>query len=267
MKKESYFEYNNGKDVTGDAFRIGASQVSKFFDYTSQWYHEHLLGEGGFEGSTATHLGTAVHAGIEMYVTEGEVDWQALNDHILKIKTPDVDIAHILDQYQPMIEAVLPFVDNNMPTEVEKFVFQEIIPGIGAGGSIDALRGDTIIDWKTTSSLTPPSKFSRNYWFQQMTYVWVLKQQGIDINFLKLVFISTNQVGRVSEKTGKPLKDYPSTVTVLTEPVTEQALGLIGDCLRVIAESVQAWKDYPEMRHLLAQDLRLKARPKPVLFK
>lgn len=266
MAKHDYFEYNTGEDVTNGAFRISASQVSKFFDSTSQWYHENLLGEEGFTGNTATNLGTVVHAGIEMFVKEGEVDWDVLYNHILGLSDPEIDKQLILDQYEPMITAALSYVEAHMPKEVEKFVFHEILPGIGAGGSIDALRGDTIMDWKTTSAKTPPTRFSRNYWFQQMTYAWVLKQQGIDIRYLKLVYITQNETGRVSEKTGKPLKDYPSQVSEVVEEVTEQNLELIGSCLSVIAESVQAFKDKPELRHLLAQDARLRPKPKPHLF-
>lgn len=266
MKKESYFEYNNGEDITKGAFRISASQVSKFFDDTSNWYRQHLMGEKGFEGSTASHLGTVVHAGIEMFVKEGAPDWVALEEHILSLKDPEVDKSIILQQYQPMINAALPFVQANMPDEVEKFVFHEILPGIGVGGSIDALKGDTIIDWKTTSAKTPPTSFSRTYWFQQMVYSWVLKQQGIDIRFLKLVFITRSDVNRVSEKTGKRLKDYPSTYSVVTEEVTEDKLDMIGSCLQLIAESVDKWNKEPELRYLLSQDMRLKPKPKPILF-
>lgn len=267
MTTKNYFEYNTGDDVTKGAFRISASQLSKFFDRTSEWYHENLLGEEGFTGNTATELGTIVHAGIEMFVTTGEVDWQALEDYMISLEgKPDVDVYVIESQYTYMIEAALPFVEANMPTEVEKFVFHELLPGIGAGGSIDALRGDTIMDWKTTSMKSPPTKFSRNYWFQQMTYAWVLKQQGIDIRYLKLVFITQNDTGRVSEKTGKPLKDYPSQVSVVTEEVTQEGLELIGSCLNLVAQSVQAWHDNPELRHLLAQDMRLKPKAKPILF-
>lgn len=266
MTTKNYFAYNNGEDITKGAFRISASQLSKFFDKTSEWYHENLLGEEGFTGNTATYLGTAVHAGIEMFVTEGEVSWEALDQWVNSIQHPDVDVDHVISQYPYMIEAVLPFVESNMPTEVEKFVFQELLPGIGVGGSIDALRGDTIMDWKTTSSKTPPTRFSRNYWFQQMTYAWVLKQQGVDIRYLKLVYITQNETGRVSEKTGKPLKDYPSQVSVVTEEVTQDGLDLIGSCLQLVAESVQTWYEKPELRHLLAQDLRLKPKPKPILF-
>lgn len=266
MTDKNYFEYNNGEDITNGAFRISASQVSKFFDTTSDWYHEHLMGEEGFTGNTATELGTCVHAGIEMFVREGEVHYDQIEAYIDSLSGPDIDKDHIRSQYEVMIDAALPFVANNMPTEVEKFVFHEILPGIGAGGSIDALRGDTIMDWKTTSAKTPPKSFSRAYWFQQMTYAWVLKQQGIDIKYLKLVFISQNETGRVSEKTGKPLKDYPSYCEPLVEEVTDAGLELIGSCLKVIAESVQAWNDMPEIRHLLAQDGRLRPKPKPILF-
>jgi hypothetical protein len=266
MKKDSYFEYNNGEDITNGAFRISASQLSKFFDRTSEWYHENLLGAEGFTGNTATHLGTVVHAGVEMFVNEGEVDWSTLENYIVNIQDPEVDTYHIQNQFEHMLSALLPYVEQNMPNEVEKFVFHELLPGIGAGGSIDALRGDTIMDWKTTSAKTPPTRFSRNYWFQQMTYAWVLKQQGVDINYLKLVFVTQNETGRVSEKTGKPLKDYPSQVSVVTEQVTQEGLDLIGSCLNLVAESVHAFKEQPELRHLLAQDLRLKPKPKPILF-
>jgi hypothetical protein len=272
MEKDSYFTYNEGTDVTNGAFRISASQFSKFFDKTSNWYREQLMGEEGFTGNTASNLGTVVHAGIEMFVTEGSVDWDALRNHIISINDPEVDNQHILENYEIMINTALSYVQDNMPTEVEKFIFHEILPGIGAGGSIDALRGNassgyTITDWKTTSAKTPPKNFSRPYWFQQMLYAWVLKQQGINVNYIKLVFISKPEVNRTSEKTGKPLKDYPSVCTVLTEEVTDQNLELIGSCLSLIADSVHVWNTQPEMRHLLAQDQRLKAKPKPVLFK
>ena len=267
MTQKNYFNYNSGKDVTKNAFRIGDSQVSKFFDSTANWYREHLLGEEGFIGNTASHLGTVVHAGIEMFVETGEVDYQAIEDYVLSIENPEVDQQHILSQYGPMLDVALPFVQQNMPDKVEEFVFHEILPGIGAGGSIDALRGNSIMDWKTTSAKTLPTKFTRSYWFQQMTYAWVLKQQGRTIDYIKLVYISKNETGRVSEKTGKPLKDYPSQIGIVTEEVTQEGLDLIESCLKLVAESVDTWNKKPELRHLLSQDMRLKPKPAPITFK
>jgi hypothetical protein len=282
MQHNDYFQYNNGNAVTKGAFRISASQLSKFFDTTSQWYHENLLHEEGFTGNTSSELGTIVHAGIEMFVKEGIIHWQQLDDYALSITNPDVDIDHIRLQYQPMLEAVIPFVQANRPAEVEKFVFHEVLPNIVAGGSIDALKGQAVIDsngevtypygvdimdWKTSSALSPPTSFSRNYWFQQMCYAWVLYQKGIKVNFIKLVYITQSQLGRTSEKTGKPLKDYPSQISVVTEEVTQDKLALIGSCIQIVAESVKAFHEMPEIRHLLAQDSRLKVKAKPILFK
>jgi hypothetical protein len=181
-----------------------------------------------------------------------------------------------------MVDTLLPFMESNPTTEAEKFIYYEILPGIGAGGSIDALCGDhvvaedgtitytgevTIRDWKTSSALSPPNKFSRNYWFQQMVYSWVLKQLGITVSKIQLVYITRSVTGRVSEKTGKPLKDYPSQLAVVTEEVTDESLALIGSCLQLIAESVQAWNTQPELHHLLSQDLRLRTHMRPKFLK
>ena len=274
MEKD-YFKYNDGEEITKGAFRISASQLSKFFDQTSKWYREHLLGEEGFSGNTFTHLGNVVHAAIEMYSNSRKIDWTTIEAYINSIVDPEVDKQYIRDQMHYMVDTALSFVDQNMPTETEKFVFHEVLPGIGVGGSIDALRGFTettkdgniiypqgvtIMDWKTTSAKTPPTTFSRNYWFQQMTYAWVLKQQGIDVEYIKLVFITTNETGRVSEKTGKPLKDYPSQVSVVTEMVTPEGLDIIEGAINVIADSVKTFQENPELRYLLAQDYRLKKK-------
>lgn len=263
---KDYFTYNDGKDITNGAFRISASKVSDFFDRTSAWYHEHLLGEGGFQGSTASELGTVVHAGLEMQSLEGQVHHNAIEDYVLSIENEEVDKQDIMSAYLPMLDAGLQYLERHPQDVVEEFVFHELLPGIGVGGSIDARTQRIITDWKTTSAKTAPTKFSRAYWFQQMTYAWVLKQKGVNIEYLKLVYITKADVNRVSEKTGKPLKDYPSVVTEVVEEVTEEKLDLIGSCLMLIAESVQLWAERPDLRHILAQDMRLKPKPKPIIF-
>ena len=100
-----------------------------------------------------------------------------------------------------------------------------------------------------------------------MTYAWLYKQLGHQVNYIKLVYITRNETGRFSEKTGKPLQDYPSQVYTVQEPVTQANLDLIESCIKLIAESVQCWQQHPELRHILAQDYRLKELPKPKLFK
>ena len=276
MSNKSYFDYNDGKEITNNAFRISASQVSKFFDGTANWYRENFMGEAGFTGNTASELGNCVHAAMNMFIDTGEIDYDQIENYIDTLSS-DIDVDHIRNQYPQMVSGLLPYVERHKPAEAERFVFHELLPGIVAGGSIDEIEGDAVEvggdltypngvelgDWKTTSAKTAPTKFSRNYWFQQMVYAWVLKQKGIKVRAIKLIYVTTAEVNRFSEKTGKALKDYPSVVSVVTEEVTDENLELIGSCLQLIAESVDTWYKNPELRHLLAQDMRLKTHTQP----
>ena len=269
-----YFSYNTGTDVIpSGAFRISPSQLSKFFDSTSQWYREHLLGEApAFTGSTASELGNCVHAAAHMYFDTKSVDKQAILSYINSITNPDVDKSILRAQIKPMIETLInQFLKLNVGTHAEYFAHTLISPGVYAAGSIDMYdeRKATIYDFKTTGSLDTariPTSFPRAYWFQQMTYAYILRQQGLPVDYLKLVYITRDNTGRISEKTGKPLKDYPSECHIVTELVTQDSLDLIKGVLKLIAASVTTWQSNPELRYLLAQDYRLFSPSKPKLF-
>ena len=94
-----------------------------------------------------------------------------------------------------------------------------------------------------------------------------MKQQGLDITTLKLLYVTRTIDGGYSDKTGRKLKDYPSTYGELVHQITDTDWSLIEGCIKLIAESVQAVKSNPELLYLLAQDYRLKPPPKPILFK
>lgn len=261
---KDYFSYNDGAGIVPeDHFRISPSQLSRFLDSTSQWYREFLLGEApAFAGNTASELGTCVHAGAQMYAETGEIYFDQIASYITSISNPEVDPSRIFEQHEPMLDALVnQYLSFNMPSDTELFLYKEIIPGIGVGGSIDSIIGSTIVDYKTTSSLTPPKTISRPYWFQQMAYVWLARMNGYSINTIRLVFITAQEVNRISEKTGKSLKDYPSTVTLVEHHVTDQDIEIIDSTLKLVAHSVKAWNDQPEIRHLLAQDWRLRPTP------
>lgn len=274
MSKD-YFSYYNGSDVIpADTFRISPSQLSRFLDSTSQWYREMLLGESpAFEGSTASELGTCIHAAAAMYFDTKRIDYNAINTYINSITNPEIDKSTIKEQIDPMTSALLSqFLKSTKATHSEWFVHTEILPSIVAAGSIDLYdeHRATIYDYKTMGSLDnarAPTSFPRAYWFQQMTYAYILRKNGFKVDYVKLVYISRNNTGRVSEKTGKPLQDYPSTVNVIPEPVTDESMAIIEGLLKLIADSVNLWNSQPELRYILAQDYRLKLPDKPKLFK
>lgn len=268
-----YFTYNTGSDIPSDAFRISPSQLSRFFDQTSQWYREMLLGEAPeFTGSTASELGTCLHAAAAMYFDTGSVDMSAIDSYIASLPA-DIDHALISDQYRPMVNVLInDFLSKNKGTHSETFFKYELLPGIFVAGTVDMIdtRRRILYDYKSMGSLDSarvPTSFPRAYYFQQLAYVYLLRQNGIQIDYCKLVYISRNNVGRISGKTQKPLQDYPSTVNIVTHQVTDEDMLLIENCLKLVAESVLVFKSTPEIQHLLAQDYRLRQKPKPILFK
>lgn len=267
---DKIFTYNKGSSVLPpDAFRISPSQISRFFSETHQWYREFLLREApAFTGNTMSHLGTCVHAAAEMYATTGSVDDSKIEAYIDSITDPYIDTYFIRSQYQNMyMELVDQYLQDHIPSHTELYLTHEILPNIYLAGSIDSIYQESIIDYKTTSASYPPKSIPRNYWFQQMCYVYLARMNGHKINSFALAYITTSETNRISEKTGKPLKDYPSTVTLLEDVVTGQDIEIIENSIKLIAESVQAWNDHPDLRHVIGQDYRFKPKPEPKLFK
>lgn len=288
-------DYDNGEThgIPEGAVRINASGIATFFSSTSKWFRERLLGETGFTGNTASVQGTLVHYILERFAKNqsiSEDDKQEIANYLMKHTTPgykdynpEIDINYIENNYKAMAEtAVNDYLQANMPQCVEPFVVEEVAPGIFCGGSIDNITGGAIIsshngkieldsskpvssamvvDYKTTSHRATSLKdkpIKWNYKLQLLVYAWILIKQGQPVDRIRIVYITTNDINRISEKTGKRMQDYPSTVVTQTEQITEEDLSMIEDMIYLIAESVDTWNKQPHLRHILAQDMRLK---------
>jgi len=263
-------------------FRIQASQISNFFDYTNSWYREKLLGGSPmFGGNTSSILGTCIHWAAECYIKDKQItepnkeemyayiDQQATNN-------TEIDAVTIRQQLTPMWRTLREYIDRDPGGLVEPFIELEILPGITAGGSIDRLkpvndntiyhsleelRGKTvdIQDWKTTSALSAPTKITKNYEWQLLVYAYVLhKKYDITTRYVTDVFLTRDNCGRLNAS-GKPMKDYPSVVGEVSKPVTEESLLFIESLIKVVAHSVEAFVTKPELRYLLMQDYRYKS--------
>lgn len=262
MALSPYFQYYQGFDVMPkDTFKISPSRLSKFFDTTHQWFGENVLGDApAFTGNTMSNLGTIVHGLAEMYTKTGAYDETIAEEYLASITDPEIDTFFIKQQYPTMVAQLVSQYLSKVTGEAEKFVYEEVIPGYYVGGSIDLIVGDEVVDFKTTSAKSIPTSVRREYFFQQLCYVWMLRRQGYTINRFRLVYITTQEVNRISEKTGKPMKDYPTQVGSVVHEVTSDDMVFIEDVLRLVAESVKAFKEYDELRHIIAQDMRLKVR-------
>ena len=243
------------------AFRISPSSVAKFNDKKWEWYQENILGNKQFLGNTASVLGTCVHRVAESYIQLGKVDKSEIYAYIDSMKdNPDVDRDYVASQFGPMGEALIDYLRVfGIPERSEETIITELEGGVYVGGTADAVIGDTLIDFKTTSKTSIEEGYiPNNYKWQLLTYAYIYRKLGVDINRVRIVWITNNIVGRISEKTGKPLKDYPAQVIPCTHCITDEDMKFIEDYLKLIAETYLASKKYPELTYLLYSDYRLK---------
>lgn len=270
-KPKTDLDYDDGSGVLPEgAFRISASQFNGFMEYPHYWYREQVLGEDGFQGNTSSVLGTCVHYIAEMVGKGEHPDVEQIEQYITNQSTlddgkpnPDVDPDVVRDSYEQMATVLVnDYLLENMPTEVEPFVMHEILPGYFPSGSIDAINGDCITDYKTYSSKTKPKAIPKNYRYQLLIYAYICGMMGKDIQRIRLVYVNRPIDGRyISEKTGKQCgKIHPPEVTVLTECIDSDDMDFIESLLKLCAESVETVKENPWLAYLIFRDRRLKEK-------
>jgi hypothetical protein len=118
--------------------------------------------------------------------------------------------------------------------------------------------GGVIVDYKTTSDKTPKNYIPMYYKYQLLAYAYIYNKMGIYVDRIRIIWVTRNDVGRISEKTGKPMKDYPSQAVEVTEQITETDLLFIESILKLISESAYTAIKHPELAYLIFKDYRLK---------
>lgn len=258
------FEYNVGDNP--NLFRISASQFSTFVERPWQWYKEQVLGLGGFQGNTASTLGTIIHAIAERTAKGLSTSRDDIEEYLSTITDPDIDKEEIRFQYPIMAKVLM----NNYVLkyrqamyEVEPFLELDLGDGISVGGSIDRVeatsweRDDTpssirIVDYKSYNSKAKPRSIPQHYRYQLLVYAYVYtKLRGIPVEEVRLVYVNRYIDGGISSKTGKPLKSYDSEVTVLTEQICNDDLAFIESLIYLTKDKLLATERYPELAHLL----------------
>lgn len=261
------FEYHKPTLPDDCVFRISPSQIAKFFSHPSVWYRDEILGEKSFTGSTASVLGTIVHAIAESYVkkeaTSREEVEAYLTDFVKKRNIMDdpIDLETIRNAYPDMAMTLInDYIKHNMPTEVEQSIYMKLIDGIYVAGHYDNYTGDCVVDYKTHSSATEPKAIPFHYKIQCLAYAYMLRNSGVPIARIRLVYVNRPIDTRsISEKTGKPIgKLTPPRVTELTEVITPEDWELIEHTLTLMAETVILSRSNPELTHLLFKSMKLK---------
>jgi len=253
-------DYDSGIDKLPDGvFKISPSSFSRFMDRPHEWYREHVLGEGGFEGNTASVIGTLVHYVAEQVARGNTPDNGEMAQYVANHKdNEDVDSSTVLTDYVPMAERLVnDYVLPNMPEAVEEFIQLDLGDGVYAAGSVDARDNGMVIDYKSYNSKSKPKSIPMHYRYQLLIYAYIYTKTGIPIDRIRLVYINRNIVGAISEVTGKQLKSYPPEVTVLTESITKDDLDFIESVLTLCKDTYLKAKEDPSLVHLLYKDMRL----------
>lgn len=256
---KSINEYYDGMDLMPiGTIKISPSSIGKFFSQTSQWYRETLLGEDGFQGSTASILGTIVHHAAETLTVPTETQ---VYDY-LNLQNCEYETADILTNYIPMCEAIIDEIQNS--TDVihsqEVFIHTHLNDVVHVGGTYDAIYTTNEIvdengevhsgsfkvlrDYKTASQ-KPSYGFTKEYSMQLLTYVYILKKQGITTDAIELKYIT------------RPTKTLPARIFTFIKLVKPEDIEFIASVLNLISDSIIAFVDKPSTRHLLSQDKRL----------
>lgn len=229
------FDPMKPRTYASDYITISPSAASKFNSNTFECIKNLVCKEITFKGNTSTLLGSCVHRVAEVYYQLNGNE-KATREHVMKeipnyihsLQVPDdieIDKNFILEQFKPMAEMMLKYLKTyGIPDESEITLSMDLGDNILLKGTYDARQGSTLIDYKTTSTKNPQPKIPEHYKLQMMLYVLLLKQKGIHISNLRIVWITTQEVNRISEKTGKPMKDYPSQFVIANEKVLDEDL-------------------------------------------
>lgn len=257
--------YDGSGDLPENGFRISASSFNSFMSYPHQWYREKVLGESGFDGNTASVIGTCVHYIAEMVGQGLPVEKDEIEQYITnQSDNPEVDCDIVRDQFPVMAERLVnDYLQENLPYRVEEFI-QCQIGNFFPSGSCDAVTGSDesacIVDYKTYNSKTKPKSIPLSYKYQLLIYAYIYTKTGVTVDRIRLVYVNRPVDGTyISDKTGKMCgKIHPPEVTVLTESIDQDDLDFIESLLNLCAETTQLALDKPELAYMLFRDRRLK---------
>lgn len=247
------FEHTKVKLPNSAKFGISPSSISKFFDSPVIWYKENILKEEIFKGSTATVRGTCAHYMAECAATGKSVDHELLQQELMEISNPDIDISEVIDTYNTLGELLVDYVTENPPNEVETQLYAEVKQGIYVKGTCDARQGSTVVDFKTASK-KPSDTIPFGYFIQLMAYAYMYRQQGQFVDKIRLVYAVS------------PTKTLPARRFVVSKTITNEDWEMIENTLELIADTLIVREEQPELDYLLFKSMQFKQKPKPILF-
>ena len=250
MSQNSVFDYVEVPLPEDCIFKISPSSISKFFEMPVVWYKDQVLKEQQFLGNTSSVLGSIVHGLAEQYVKGIPSSREEVEKYIKKhIFNKDVNVKEVRELYPDMAKALInEYIRHNKPTEVERSLCYEIKNGIYVAGTFDNRTKDIIVDYKNVSTKPKTDNIPWNYYIQLMAYAWMLKQEGTEINKIRLVYVV------------RPTKTMGVRIFKVTKVITEKDYQAVEDVFQLISDTILVSRDNPELNHLLFKSMELKGK-------
>lgn len=253
------------KEIPDDKYLFSVTQTQEYYLNPSEFFRKVILKEDIPFYNDATVLGTLVHYAISEQWENREVDMTEVNNYLISIPTEfGVNTLWCKNKFVEMQPQVLRYakaLEIEAPTEWEKNYIHQLSENVYIGGTLDVRYGNTILDFKTSSKLTlsADEELPQKYIDQLYTYAWILHQKGIAIDKIGVVYFTIPEVGRISPKTGKPMKDYPLQFIRKELFLNNEHMQVINDRLNLIAENIEYALKHKDALYLFAKDYRLKA--------
>jgi hypothetical protein len=248
-----------------NTFFISPSAFPQFINKKHKWFREQFIGEDIFAGNTGSHLGNIVHKAAELFMQGIDITNEQCEEYINSLPDNEHINKNIMrSSYRQMIDSLLTgYLMDISVDETEKFIYYDMSSTVTIGGTFDYVRtenGNKIIgDYKTTSSKLPPKRIDANHRLQALIYCYIMDKSGLERpDMLEIVYITRPHAPVISEKTGKPGKEYFATTTVLQEVVTDDDMEYIDSLMNLCTDTFHYFVKHPEVAHILYSDQRLK---------
>lgn len=242
----------NGKYV------VSASSIDTFFKDTREFFNI-IEGNPTFKGNDSTVLGTFVHYIASQTIMNKPINKEEMFNYMVENSEYITD-ENLLDKAFEISEILIPYIKSsiyNYKYCEDRFSYK-ISDNFMLCGTADLVVGDELIDFKTTKDQKKIYTFPEHYISQLSTYLYLLKNNNIEINRFSLIWITIPNTNRISEKTGKRLKEYPTQINKISMEVNNQILENIEKKINLIRDSIELSISNPEYKHIIFKDYDLK---------
>ena len=251
------------KQIGGDDYLFSVTQMNEFFINPNNFFRKVILKEDIPFATDSTALGTLIHYAISQAHMRDELHDNEIKEYLDSLSEFNINYPWIMDKFNQMKDLVVPYARNLSiaePDEFEKAHLLKLDEHIYLGGTLDCRYSNIIIDYKTTSKLTitENDELPEKYINQLYTYAYMLHQEGIAVDKVAVMYMTIPEVGRISEKTGKAMKDYPCRCFVVEKYLQQEKMDEIVKRIELIKETIKLILNDRKLLPYFARDLSLK---------